>query len=85
MYYFIFILSLMLIIFVCVLKLLLSAQKTASLHQDDKCQAVLINLHLRNYLHYNLYDQADKLVAKTTFPASAGNPQLVRYHYYLAR
>lgn len=46
---------------------------------------MLINLHLRNYLHYNLYDQADKLVAKTTFPASAGNPQLVRYHYYVAR
>lgn len=66
-------------------RLLLSAQKTASLRQDDECQAVLINLLLRNYLHYNLYDQADKLVAKTTFPASAGNSQLARYHYYLGR
>ncbi|KAL5481023.1 RPN3 [Sanghuangporus weigelae] len=65
--------------------LLLTAQKTASLRRDDECQAVLINLLLRNYLHYNLYDQADKLVAKTTFPTSAGNPQLARYHYYLGR
>ncbi|KAH8113936.1 PCI domain-containing protein [Phellopilus nigrolimitatus] len=65
--------------------LLLTAQKTASLRRDDECQAVLINLLLRNYLHYNLYDQADKLVAKTIFPTSAGNPQLARYHYYLGR
>jgi len=40
---------------------------------------------LRNYLHYSLYDQADKLVSKTTFPASASNPQFARYHYYLGR
>jgi 26S proteasome regulatory subunit N3 len=45
----------------------------------------LINRILRNYLHYNLYDQADKLVSKTTFPASAGNPQFARYHYFLGR
>jgi 26S proteasome regulatory subunit N3 len=32
-----------------------------------------------------LYDQADKLVSKTTFPSSAGNPQFARYHYYLGR
>ena len=66
-------------------RLLLTAQRTASLRQDDDCQAVLINLLLRNYLHYNLYDQADKLVSKTTFPTSAGNPQLARYYYYLGR
>ena len=66
-------------------RLLLIAQRTASLRQDDDCQAVLINLLLRNYLHYNLYDQADKLVSKTTFPTSAGNPQLARYYYYLGR
>ena len=40
---------------------------------------------LRNYLHYSLYDQADKLVSKTTFPTSASNPQFARYHYYLGR
>ena len=55
------------------------------MRRDDECQAVLINLLLRNYLHYNLYDQADKLVSKTSFPTSAGNPQLARYHYYLGR
>ena len=65
--------------------LLHAAQRTASLRHDDECQAVLLNLLLRNYLHYNLYDQADKLVSKTTFPSSAGNPQLSRYHYYLGR
>lgn len=32
-----------------------------------------------------MYDQADKLVSKTTFPASASNPQFARYHYYLGR
>lgn len=63
----------------------MSAQRTASLRHDDECQAVLINLLLRNYLHYNLYDQADKLVSKTNFPTSVGNAQLARYHYYLGR
>lgn len=32
-----------------------------------------------------MYDQADKLVSKTTFPPSAGNPQYARYHYYLGK
>jgi len=27
----------------------------------------------------------NKLVSKTTFPTSAGNPQFARYHYYLGR
>ena len=40
---------------------------------------------MRNYLNYNLYLQADKLVSKTKFPDSAGNPQLARYLYYLGR
>ncbi|CAE7157761.1 unnamed protein product [Rhizoctonia solani] len=65
--------------------LLLAAQRTASLRRDEECQAALINLLLRNYLHYNLYSQADKLVSKTTFPSSAGNSQLARYLYYVGR
>ncbi|KAF8637878.1 hypothetical protein AX17_002501 [Amanita inopinata Kibby_2008] len=65
--------------------LFLAAQRTAALRHDDETQASLINCLLRNYVHYNLYDQADKLVSKTTFPTSAGNPQLARYHYYLGR
>lgn len=69
----------------CSLSLLLAAQRTASLRQDDDCQATLINLLLFNYLSDSLYTQADKLVSKTTFPSSAGNPQLARYLYYLGR
>ncbi|KAI6144402.1 PCI domain-containing protein [Pisolithus tinctorius] len=65
--------------------LFLAAQRTAALRHDDDTQASLINRLLRSYLHYNLYDQADKLVSKTTFPTSASNPQFARYHYFLGR
>ncbi|KAF8183139.1 PCI domain-containing protein [Pholiota molesta] len=65
--------------------LFLAAQRTASLRHDDEAQAALINCLLRSYISYNLYDQADKLVSKTTFPASASNAQFARYHYYLGR
>jgi 26S proteasome regulatory subunit N3 len=70
-------------LFLC--RLFLAAQRTASLRHDDDAQASLINRLLRNYIHYSLYDQADKLVSKTTFPQSAGNPQFARHHYYLGR
>ncbi|KAH9973806.1 PCI domain-containing protein [Lactifluus volemus] len=63
----------------------LAAQRTASLRHDDETQASLINRLLRSYLHYSLYDQADKLISKTNFPASAPNSQYARYHYYLGR
>lgn len=65
--------------------LFLAAQKTASLRQDDEAQAALINCLLKSYITENLYDQADKLVSKTTFPSSASNAQFARYHYYLGR
>merc|ERR1712240_517070 len=39
----------------------------------------------RNYLHYNLYNQADKLVLKSTFPDQASNNEWARYYYYLGR
>lgn len=45
-------------------------------------QATLLNLLLRSYLRDNLYDQAQKLVAKTSFPEDASNSQLVRFLYY---
>ncbi|KAF9568672.1 PCI-domain-containing protein [Agrocybe pediades] len=63
----------------------LAAQRTASLRHDDEAQAALINCLLRSYINYNLYDQADKLISKTTFPSSASNAQFARYHYYLGR
>jgi 26S proteasome regulatory subunit N3 len=69
----------------CDIRRFLAAQRTASLRRDDETQASLINRLLRSYVNYSLYDQADKLVSKTTFPASAGNPQFARYHYYLGR
>lgn len=62
---------------------LLAAQRTAALRRDDDTHAVLINLLLRNYIHYNLFSQADKFVSKTNFPQSAANPQLARNHFYL--
>ncbi|KAJ7799046.1 hypothetical protein B0H13DRAFT_2391327 [Mycena leptocephala] len=63
----------------------IAAQRTASLRHDNETQASLINRLLCSYLQYSLYDQADRLVSKTTFPASAGNPQFACYHYYLGR
>lgn len=63
---------------------LLAAQRTAALRRDDDLQATLLPLLLRNYLEHHLYDQADRLVSKTSFPeATAGNAQLARYYYYV--
>ena len=44
-----------------------------------------MNLLLRNYLHYNLYDLAEKLRSKTEMPESRSNQQYCRYLYYLGR
>lgn len=62
---------------------LLAAYRTACLRHDNIGQATLLNLLLRNYLAYNLYDQALKLVSKTTFPESRPNMQYARYLYYI--
>lgn len=61
----------------------MNALRVATLRRDEDCQAVLLNLLLRNYLHYNLIDQADKLMSKTEYPESAGNNQTARYMYYV--
>ncbi|KAI9483090.1 MAG: proteasome regulatory subunit C-terminal-domain-containing protein [Benjaminiella poitrasii] len=63
----------------------LAAHRTATLRHDVESQATLLNLLLRNYFFHNLYDQADKLVSKSTFPEKAGNNQAARYAYYLGR
>ncbi|KAL7637683.1 UNVERIFIED_CONTAM: hypothetical protein RMT77_011292 [Armadillidium vulgare] len=57
----------------------------ATLKKDHEGQAVLINCLLRNYLHYSLYDQAQKLIVKLEFPQQANNNELARYHYYMGR
>lgn len=59
--------------------------RTATLRNDFEGQAVIINCLLRNYLHYSLYDQADKLVNKSVFPESASNNEWARFLYYLGR
>ncbi|TIA83937.1 hypothetical protein E3P98_00544 [Wallemia ichthyophaga] len=64
---------------------LLAGQRTAVLRKDTDCQAVILNCLLRCYISAKAYDQADKLIAKSTFPEGAGNPQLARYLYYLGR
>ncbi|GAA5959587.1 hypothetical protein JCM3765_007207 [Sporobolomyces pararoseus] len=65
---------------------LLAAQRTASLRHDDDLQATLLPLLLRNYLDHGLYEQADRLVSKTSFPeATAQNSQLARWYYYVGR
>ena len=55
---------------------LLAAHRTACLHHNTVCQATLLNALLRNLLHYKLFDQAEKLLTKTTFPVlqHAGAP-----------
>jgi 26S proteasome regulatory subunit N3 len=64
---------------------LLAAYRTACLHHNTVCQATLLNALLRNYLHFKLFDQAEKLLTKTTFPEQASNTQLARYLYYTGR
>lgn len=59
--------------------------RTATLRNDFEGQAVLINCLLRNYLHYSLYDQSDKLVSKCIFPETASNNEWARFLYYLGR
>jgi 26S proteasome regulatory subunit N3 len=46
---------------------------------------VLLNLLLRNYLHYNLVEQAQTLASKTTFPENASNNQFCRYLFSMGR
>jgi len=62
-----------------------SRLRTAILRNDYEGTAVLINVLLRSYLQYNLYDQALKLVSKSTFPIQASNNEWARYLFYNGR
>jgi 26S proteasome regulatory subunit N3 len=64
---------------------LLAAYRTACLRHDVMGQATLMNLVLRNYLAYNLYEQALKFVKKTEFPESRPNAQYARYLFYIGQ
>ncbi|XP_064472370.1 26S proteasome non-ATPase regulatory subunit 3-like [Ornithodoros turicata] len=59
--------------------------RTATLRNDYEGQAVLLNCLLRNYLQYNLFDQAAKLISKAPFPEMASNNEWARFLYYMGR
>ena len=59
--------------------------RTTSLHGEIESESVLMNVLLRNYMHNNLLDQAEKLVSKSQFPESANNNEWARYLYYTGR
>lgn len=60
-----------------------SRLRSAVLRNDYEGQAVLLNCLLRNYLHYNLYEQASKLASKSVFPEMASDNEWARFLYYL--
>ncbi|XP_057966438.1 probable 26S proteasome non-ATPase regulatory subunit 3 [Malania oleifera] len=64
---------------------LLSLHRIATLHHDELGQETLLNLLLRNYLHYNLYDQAEKLRSKAPRFEAHSNQQFCRYLFYLGK
>ncbi|GJN40588.1 hypothetical protein PR202_gb29824 [Eleusine coracana subsp. coracana] len=57
---------------------LLALHRMATLHRDELGQETLLNLLLRNYLHYNLYDQAEKLRSKAPCFEAHSSQQAVR-------
>ena len=64
---------------------LLLLYRTSCVRHDKMCQAVLLNLILSNYLHYNLVEQANIFVSRATFPENACNNQFCRYLYSMGR
>eukprot|EP00927_Polykrikos_kofoidii_P039754 TRINITY_DN34071_c0_g1_i3.p1 TRINITY_DN34071_c0_g1~~TRINITY_DN34071_c0_g1_i3.p1 ORF type:complete len:509 (+),score=126.45 TRINITY_DN34071_c0_g1_i3:98-1624(+) len=64
---------------------LLAGYRTACLRHEPMSQATILNLLLRNYLKYNLYEQALKLVQKAPFPESRPNSQYARYLLYIGQ
>ncbi|GKV20903.1 hypothetical protein SLEP1_g30950 [Rubroshorea leprosula] len=62
---------------------LLALHRIATLRYDELGQETLLNLLLRNYLHYNLYDQAEKLRSKAPRFEAHSNQQATLYYPYL--
>merc|ERR1711957_551751 len=62
-----------------------AAHRTACLSRDVDGQAMILNLMLREMLEANQVEQAQKLIANSTFPDKASNNQLCRYLYYSGR
>ncbi|KAK8518677.1 hypothetical protein V6N13_018044 [Hibiscus sabdariffa] len=59
--------------------------RIATLRRDELGQETLLNLLLRNYLHYHLYDQAEKLRSKAPRFEAHSNQQFCRYLFYLGK
>ncbi|KAL9261474.1 putative 26S proteasome non-ATPase regulatory subunit 3 [Drosera capensis] len=55
----------------------------AASHRDELGQEILLNLLLRNYLHYKLYDQAEILSKKVV--KIKGPLQICRYRFYVGK
>ncbi|KAI7737645.1 hypothetical protein M8C21_001778 [Ambrosia artemisiifolia] len=64
---------------------LLALHRVATLRHDELGQETLLNLLLRNYLHHNLYDQAEKLRSKAPRFEAHSNQQFCRYLFYLGK
>ncbi|KAL7586493.1 hypothetical protein Lser_V15G40128 [Lactuca serriola] len=64
---------------------LLVLHRVARLHHDELGQERLLNLILHNYLHYNLYDQAEKFRSKAPPFEGHSNRQFCRYLFYLGK
>ncbi|WOL16795.1 hypothetical protein Cni_G25583 [Canna indica] len=64
---------------------LLALHRMATLRRDELGQETLLNLLLHNYLHYNLYDQAEKLRSKAPRFEAHSNQQFCRYLFYLGK
>jgi 26S proteasome regulatory subunit N3 len=81
-------------------RLLLATRQTAALRKDETLEVnrerlfgqneltpkvTVINLLLRSYLLQNQYDQADRLIAKTSFQGQVNQAQSVRWLFYAGR
>ncbi|CAO2817627.1 unnamed protein product [Amaranthus hypochondriacus] len=64
---------------------LLTLHRLATLNHDELGQETLLNLLLRNYLHYNLYDQAEKLRSRAPSFGAHSNQQHCRHLFYVGK
>ncbi|KAF3619951.1 putative 26S proteasome non-ATPase regulatory subunit 3 [Capsicum annuum] len=61
---------------------LLALYRSATVRHNKLSQETLLNLLLRNYLRYNLYDQAEKFRSKAQQAEALSNQQFCRYLFY---
>jgi 26S proteasome regulatory subunit N3 len=64
---------------------LLQYHRTATLQHNEPGQSALVVCILRSFLHYKLYEQADKFRLNTTLPENRANDVHARYLYYLGQ